>query len=86
MFESFTATDWVGIVGSLIISAGYLAVSRGWVDARKPLFNALNLVGAALILTSLYDRPNAGAIIIEVLWVVIAIFALTQHFFGKTPK
>lgn len=86
MFEDFTVTDWIGIVGSLIISGGYLAVSRGWVDARKPLFNLANLAGAALILTSLYDRPNAGAIIIEVLWVVIAVFALAHYFFGKTPK
>lgn len=86
MFEDFTAIDWVGVVGSLIISAGYLAVSRGWVEPQKPLFNIANLIGAALILTSLYQRPNAGAIIIEVLWVVIAIFALGQHYLRKIPK
>ena len=86
MFENFTAIDWVGVVGSLIISGGYLAVSRGWVEPQKPLFNMANLVGAALILASLYERPNAGAIIIEVLWVIIAIFALGQHFFRKSPK
>jgi hypothetical protein len=86
MFEGLTAVDWVGIVGSIIISGGYLAVSRGWVDARKPLFNAVNLLGATLILISLYDRPNAGAIIIEVLWVAIALFALGQYFFSKPPK
>lgn len=86
MFEDFTAIDWLGVVGSLIMSAGYLAVSRGWVEAQKPLFNLANLVGAALVLASLYERPNAGAIIIEVLWVVIAIIALSQYFFRKSSK
>lgn len=84
MIEGLTMYDWVGIVGSLIISSGYLAVTRGWVDAQKPLFNLANLVGAVLILISLYTRPNAGAIIIEVLWLAIAIYALSQHFFGKS--
>ncbi len=83
MIASLTAYDWLGILGSLIMSGAYLAVSRAWVDARKPAFNALNLIGAALVLLSLYFRPNAGAIIIEVLWVLIALFALAHYFFGR---
>ena len=38
----------------------------------------MNLIGALMILLSLYYRPNAGAILIEVLWVVIAIASLTR--------
>ncbi len=86
MIEGFTVYDWVGVVGSLIISSGYLAVTRGWVDAQKPGFNLANLVGAVLILVSLYVRPNVGAIIIEVLWLAIAIYALGQYFFGKSRR
>lgn len=76
MIAELTIIDWVGVLGSLLIAGAYLAVSRGWVDARKPGFNLLNLSGALLILFSLWYRPNAGAILIEVLWVGIAISAL----------
>ena len=76
MIAEVTIIDWIGVLGSLLIAGAYLAVSRGWVDARKPGFNLLNLSGALLILFSLWYRPNAGAILIEVLWVGIAISAL----------
>lgn len=79
----FTIIDWLGVLGSLVIAGAYLAVSRGWVDARRPAFNLLNLIGAALVLTSLYDRPNAGAILIEVLWMLIALYALLSIFLRR---
>ena len=79
----FTIIDWLGVLGSLVIAGAYLAVSRGWVDARRPAFNLLNLIGAALVLTSLYYRPNAGAILIEVLWMLIALYALLSIFLRR---
>ena len=42
-----------------------------------------NLAGAAFILVSLYYRPNAGAIMIEVLWVLIAVWALISWAFKR---
>ncbi|WP_146188820.1 CBU_0592 family membrane protein [Albidovulum aquaemixtae] len=74
-----TLIDWLGVVGSFVIAGAYLAVSRGWVDGRLPAFNLMNLGGAGLILWSLYYRPNAGAILIEVLWVAIALLALFNY-------
>ena len=75
-----TWIDWVGILGSLMIAGAYLAVSRAWVDAEKPTFNLLNLVGALLILFSFYFEPVPGAIMIEVFWILIALFALYSYF------
>ncbi len=78
-----TPIDWLGVLGSLIIAGAYLAVSRGWVAAERPAFNLLNLAGAVFILISLYWRPNAGAILIEVLWVIIALYALARYFLRR---
>ncbi len=83
MLAELTLIDWIGVLGSLFIAGAYLAVSRGWVDARKPGFNLLNLLGALLILLSLWYRPNAGAILIEVLWVGIAVTALVRWAFRR---
>jgi hypothetical protein len=68
--------DWIGIAGSLVIVGAYLAVSQGWVQAQQPAFHLWNLFGAACLLVSLWYRPNAGAILIEVLWSLVAIAAL----------
>ena len=76
MLSDLTFIDILGVIGSLMIAGAYLAVTRGYVDADKPPFNLVNLAGALLILLSLYYRPNAGAILIEVLWIAIATTAL----------
>lgn len=78
MLSEMTVIDWLGVLGSLFIAGAYLAVSRGWVAGEQPAFNVMNLIGAGLILLSLYYRPNAGAILIEVLWIIIAVVALIR--------
>ncbi len=76
MWNDFTFLDFVGVVGSLIICAAYLAVSLKRVDPEGIPFQAANGSGAILLLISLWFRPNPGAIVIEVLWLTIAGFAI----------
>lgn len=83
MFAEMTLIDWFGVLGSILIAGAYLAVSRAWVDAEQPLFNLMNLAGAGLVLWSLWHRPNVGAILIEVLWVLIAFSALVRYALKK---
>lgn len=78
MFTDLTFIDWIGVLGSLVIAGAYMAVSRGWVSAERPAFHLYNLAGAAMVLSSLWYRPNAGAIMIEVLWICIALFSLLR--------
>ena len=79
MLAEMTPIDWIGVLGSLMIAGAYLAVSRNWVEATRPTYHLTNLTGALLILLSLWFRPNAGAILIELLWVAIAVSALLSH-------
>ncbi|MDD9924045.1 MAG: hypothetical protein OXQ92_17455 [Boseongicola sp.] len=83
MLSDLTLIDYVGVLGSLVIASAYLAVSRTWVDAERPAFHLLNLAGAVMILASLYYRPNAGAILIEVLWIAIAVWSLTSYWLKR---
>ena len=76
MWNDFTLLDLVGIVGSLIICTAYLAVSLKRVDPEGIPFQSANGSGAILLLISLWYRPNPGAIVIEVLWLAIAGFAI----------
>ena len=84
MLADLNIYDGIGIVGSLFIAGAYLAISMQWMKADTPRFQLLNLIGAVLILWSLWHRPNAGAILIEVLWIGIAITALFGHWRRKS--
>ena len=78
MLDGFTLTDAIGVIGSLTICSAYFGVSMGRLDAERTPYQLLNITGAALLLVSLYFRPNPGAILIEVIWVAIAAYSLIR--------
>ncbi len=78
MWSEFNALDFVGVVGSLMICAAYLAISLGRVNPEGFAFHVVNAAGSILLLVSLYFRPNPGAILIEVLWLAIAGFGIAR--------
>jgi hypothetical protein len=80
MWNDFTFLDFVGVVGSLLICAAYLAVSLKRVDPEGFRYHTVNATGSILLLISLYFRPNPGAILIEVLWLAIAGFGIARAF------
>lgn len=84
MFFDLTSSDFIGILGSLLIAAAYFAVSGGRVSATGAPFHLVNLTGAVFILISLWFRPNPGAILIEVLWSLIALTALLRLAFRRS--
>ena len=62
---TFHASDIVGFVGVSLIVGSYLMLTVGRMDASRPLYPALNGLGAALILFSLLFAFNAAAFAIE---------------------
>ena len=74
----FTFADAVGTFGALILCAAYFLVSRQSLDPAGARYQLMNLAGAALLLFSLWFRPNPGAILIEVIWAAIALTALVR--------
>ncbi len=81
-----TAVDWLGVLGSFLIASAYFLVSSKTLEGDSVTFQLMNLVGALLILWSLYYRPNAGAIMIEVLWIGIAVYSLAKIFLGRSKR
>lgn len=83
MFADFTFADGLGVIGSLCICSAYLAVSLGRIDAERLPYQLINIAGAVLLLISLYFRPNLGAIVIEVLWITIAVIAIGRIYLRR---
>jgi hypothetical protein len=67
----------VGLIGSalFVIAFAYSNIVR---SMNFVLFNALNLIGAMLLLYSLSVHFNLAAAVLEVAWAVIALFGLVR--------
>ena len=79
-FLDFDFFDWLGIMGSFLIAGAYYGVSNEYFSPKKLLYHLINLIGSFSILISLYYKPNPGAIIIELLWIFIAISSIYKYF------
>lgn len=63
--------DAIGLAGSVLFIVAFAYANRAQV-MDKVLFNALNLVGAVLLLASLWVKFNLAAFALEVAWALIA--------------
>lgn len=67
-----TLADAIGICGSILFIGAFIYANRA-AALNKLLFNALNLVGAVLLLISLSVHFNLAAVLLEGAWAVIAL-------------
>ena len=74
-FDLFTIS---GMAGALLVIAAYLANQAKRLRSDDWRFPAANLLGAALILVSLYNAWNLPAALVEVFWGAISLYGLTQ--------
>ena len=72
--------DWanvIGLMGSLLFIVAFAYANQAK-RLNKLLFNAVNLIGAVLLLTSLYIHFNLAAFVLEVAWAAIAFVGLVR--------
>lgn len=72
-----TVANIIGFVGSGLIVAAYLYLTL--TKAMNPfVYNGLNLAGAALLLISLTVHYNLPTIILEIVWITVALIGLAK--------
>jgi hypothetical protein len=69
--------DIIGICGSVLFIGAFIYANMAQ-TLNKLLFNALNLIGAVLLLISLSVNFNLAAVVLEVAWGIIALFGLIR--------
>ena len=74
--SSFTA-DLIGFAGSFFIVAAF-AYSNLTTQMNALWFNVSNFVGAALLTVSLTVNYNLPTMVLEVVWMAIAIFGIIR--------
>ena len=70
--------DALGVVGVLLILVAYAGAQLGRLEPRLAPALLLNLVGAALILWSLYYRFNLSAVLMEGSWALVSAYGLVR--------
>jgi hypothetical protein len=68
--------DLVGNIGVVCILITYLLLQTGILQSNMIKFSLLNLIGALLILVSLYFEFNLSAFLIEFFWLLISLVGL----------
>jgi len=74
-FDVFTIS---GMIGAVLVVVAYLANQAKRLPSDDWRYPAANLVGAVLILISLYAAWNLPAAAVEVFWAAISLYGLTQ--------
>lgn len=69
------AADLIGFAGSFCIVAAF-AYANTAAQMNKLLFNIVNFVGAALLAVSLTVNYNLPTLVLEFVWMAIALFGI----------
>jgi hypothetical protein len=67
-----------GFVGVVLIVAAYFANQQDWLASSDWRFPALNLLGSALIMASLFVQWNLPSAVIEGFWIAISAYGLAR--------
>ena len=75
--------DFIGFGGVSLIISTYFLSQIGRMKVDRPLYPALNAIGALLILFSLLHTFNAASFVIEMFWLLISLIGLVRAFGNK---
>ncbi len=71
--------DLIGVLGVGLILLCYFLLQIGKLDARQLRYSSGNLLGACLILFSLYFEFNFASMLIEGFWVLISLIGMARY-------
>jgi predicted membrane protein len=78
--------QWLGFIGMVFVVIAYLFLQTNKYTIRSIQYQLLNLVGAILLLISLFVHFNLGSFIIELFWIIITIYGIVVNIKEKKHK
>lgn len=78
--------QWISFVGMAFVVFAYLLLQMNKYTIKSIQYQLLNLVGAILLLISLFVHFNLGSFIIEVFWIGITIYGIAKNIKEKKNK
>ncbi len=68
--------QWIGFIGMVFVVIAYLLLQVNKYTIKSLQYQLLNLVGAILLLISLFVHFNLGSFIIEIFWIIITLYGI----------
>ncbi len=78
--------DIFSMIGVGIILITYFLLQYEKLEARSYAYSLLNIIGAAMILYSLFYDWNLSAVVIESFWIIISFIGLIKHFLHNRKR
>jgi len=73
----------VGFVGMIFIVWAYFILQTGKHSIDSLYYQLLNLIGAILLIISLFVHFNLGSFLIEVFWIAITVYGIYKNIKSK---
>ncbi len=74
----FDIFQWIGFIGMACVVYAYFLIQSEKVTKHNSFYQWLNLIGAILLIISLFVHFNLGSFLIEVFWVGITLYGMIQ--------
>ena len=78
--------QWIGFFGMIFIVIAYLFLQTNKYSINSLQYQLLNLIGAILLLISLFVHFNLGSFIIEIFWIIITIYGIILNIKRKKKE
>ncbi len=71
--------QWIGFIGMALVIVAYFLLQINKYTIKSLQYQILNLVGAILLLISLFVHFNLGSFIIEIFWIIITLYGIATN-------
>lgn len=78
--------QWLGFIGMAFVVIAYFLLQINKYTIKSIQYQLLNLIGAILLLISLFVHFNLGSFIIEIFWIAITIYGIAINIKNKKRK
>lgn len=80
IFLQFLSSEFniIGMVGVIFVLLAYFLLQIYKLDQGSIIYSFMNLLGASLILFSLFFTWNLASGVIEIAWLLISLFGLSK--------
>jgi hypothetical protein len=78
-------SQFVQIIGSLMVLAGFALSQRGVVNAKSLSYLGLNLVGSGVLAVEAIVEQQWGFLLLEGVWAIVSATSLVGVLRARTP-